>query len=120
MPTHFEYVLFLRFYGKFQRIVQDEQEENFITKLHRGQLDILPWPVIQSPEFYDLMSLLKERLDSREASHGNASMFLQTLKTLMAKLKASDWGALDREPSTLIPVSEISKIYFVDRKSRFL
>lgn len=25
-------------------------------------------------------------------------MFLQTLKTLMAKLKASDWGALDREP----------------------
>ena len=24
-------------------------------------------------------------------------MFLQTLKTLMAKLKASDWGALDRK-----------------------
>jgi hypothetical protein len=43
------------------------------------------------------MSLLKERLDSQEPSHGNASMFLQTLKTLMAKLKASDWGALDRE-----------------------
>lgn len=26
-------------------------------------------------------------------------MFLQTLKTLMAKLKTSDWGALDRELS---------------------
>jgi hypothetical protein len=78
--------------------VQDEQEGNFITKLHRGNLDILPWPVIQSKEFYDLMSLLKDRLDNQEPSHGNASMFLQTLKTLMAKLKASDWGALDREP----------------------
>lgn len=43
------------------------------------------------------MSLLKERLDGQDSSHGNASMFLQTLKTLMAKLKASDWGALDRK-----------------------
>lgn len=76
--------------------MQDEQEGNFITKLHRGNLDILPWPVIQSKEFYDLMTLLKDRLDSQAPSHGNASMFLQTLKTLMAKLKASDWGALDR------------------------
>jgi hypothetical protein len=87
----------LRFFGKFQRIVQDEQEGNFITKLHRGQLAIFPWPVIQSREFYDLMGELKERLDEQEPSHGNASMFLHTLKTLMAKLKASDWGALDRE-----------------------
>jgi len=43
------------------------------------------------------MSLLKGILDSQEPSHGNASMFLHTLKTLMAKLKASDWSALDRE-----------------------
>ncbi|KAF8306077.1 hypothetical protein DL93DRAFT_2172249 [Clavulina sp. PMI_390] len=84
------------FFGKFQRIVADEQEDNFISKLHRGKLDILPWPVIQSREFYDLMTLLKDRLDDQEPSHGNASMFLQTLKTLMAKLKASDWGALDQ------------------------
>jgi len=38
------------FFGKFQRIVQDEQEGSFITKFHRGNLDILPWPVIQSKE----------------------------------------------------------------------
>ncbi|KAF8306096.1 hypothetical protein DL93DRAFT_250101 [Clavulina sp. PMI_390] len=84
------------FFGKFQQIVAEEQEGNFISKLHRGRLNILPWPVIQSKEFYGLMTTLKARLDSQPPTHGNASMFLQTLKALMAKLKASDWGALDQ------------------------
>ena len=32
-----------RFSLKFQRIVQDEQEANFITRLHVGELAIVPW-----------------------------------------------------------------------------
>ena len=76
-----------RFSLKFQKIVEDEQEGNFITKLHQSKLDIIPWPVIQSPKFYSLMSTLKKRLAGQQSSHGNASMFLQTVKTLMAKLK---------------------------------
>lgn len=31
------------FFLKFQRIVQDEQEANFISRLHAGQLNIIPW-----------------------------------------------------------------------------
>jgi hypothetical protein len=81
---------------KFQRIVQDEQDANFITKLHRGKLDIIPWPVIGSKQFYTLFPTIQKRLDQQEVTHKTAGEFLQTLKTLMAKLKANDWGALSQ------------------------
>ncbi|KAF8335492.1 uncharacterized protein EI90DRAFT_2913057 [Cantharellus anzutake] len=80
---------------KFQKMVQEEKEGNFISRLHRGTVDILPWPVIQSSMFYTLMNKLKKRLDAQDPSHGTASVFLERMKFLMAKLKASDWGALD-------------------------
>ena len=94
----------------------DQQGRNFITTLHRGQLDIIPWPVIQSPEFYTQMRVLKARLDEKPFAYGSAASFLRTLKLLMARLKvntdlcrvvrqstdstsaqASDWASLDRE-----------------------
>lgn len=76
-----------RFELKFQKIVQDEQEENFITRLHAGELAIIPWPVIESPEFYELFGVLKRLLDRQPVTHKTAGVFLLTLKTLMAKLK---------------------------------
>ena len=78
---------FRRFSLKFQKIVQQEQRANFISRLHRGKLDIIPWPVIESKEFYKLFSTLKKRLDSQKTSHTTAGEFLYTIKTLMAKLK---------------------------------
>jgi hypothetical protein len=76
-----------RFSLKFQKIVQREQKANFISRLHRGKLDIIPWPVIESREFYKLFSALKKRLDLQTISHPSAGEFLHTIKTLMAKLK---------------------------------
>ncbi|KAG2347680.1 hypothetical protein BDR05DRAFT_927599 [Suillus weaverae] len=81
---------------KFQKIVQDEQEVNFISRLHAGQLNIIPWPVIESQEFYSLFPALKRRLDKQKLTHSTAGEFLHTVKTLMAKLKANDWGALSQ------------------------
>ena len=77
----------IRFSLKFQKIVQDEQDANFITRLHAGKLQIIPWPVIESKEFYKLFSALKRKLDQQSTSHHTAGEFLHTLKTLMAKLK---------------------------------
>lgn len=77
---------FLRLFLKFQDIVQQERGDNFISRLHRGKLDIIPFPVIESPEFYDLLSTLKERLDFQSISHQTAGEFLDTMKALMAKL----------------------------------
>jgi hypothetical protein len=76
-------------------------------------LQIIPWPVIESREFYRLFTSLKRRLDQQPTSHHTAGEFLHTLKTLMAKLKvcslpficradcgfapkANDWGAMSR------------------------
>lgn len=84
------------FKQKFQRIVQQERADNFISKLHKGKLDIIPWPVIESSRFYELFGALKLRLERQPFTHHHAGAFLLTLKMLMAKLKANDWGALDQ------------------------
>ncbi|KAG8833322.1 hypothetical protein FRC17_010897 [Serendipita sp. 399] len=93
------------FQQKFQRIVQQERGDNFISKLHKGKLDIIPWPVIESSRFYELFAALKIRLDRQAVTHHHAATFLSTLKMLMAKLKANDWGALDRMYLILITAS---------------
>ncbi|KAH8986525.1 hypothetical protein EDB86DRAFT_2809505 [Lactarius hatsudake] len=81
---------------KFQKIVEQEQHDNFISRLHGGKLDIMPWPVIESKEFYKSFTTLKRQLDQQKTLHSTAGEFLHTIKTLMAKLKANDWGTLSR------------------------
>ncbi len=81
-------VTVFRFSLKFQRIVEQEQDANFISRLHGGKLKIIPWPVIESKGFYKLFSSLKRLLDLQKTSHTTANEFLRTIKTLMAKLKA--------------------------------
>lgn len=81
---------------KFQQIVQQEQDANFISKLHAGKLSIIPWPVIESKQFYSYFPTLKSALDRQELTHPSGGEFLQTLKTLMAKLKSNDWGSIDQ------------------------
>jgi hypothetical protein len=76
-----------RFLQKFQSIIQQKCGENFISKLHRGKLDIIPWPFIESSWFYDLFGVLKNRFDRQPITHQRAGTFLVVLKMLMAKLK---------------------------------
>ena len=99
-----------RFSLKFQKIVQDEQDANFITRLHAGKLQIIPWPVIESREFYKLFSALKRKLDQQPTSHHTAGEFLLTLKTLMAKLKVCS-------PSCLFFLCFIDWLYFPNRQT---
>ncbi|KAG9039495.1 hypothetical protein FS837_000976 [Tulasnella sp. UAMH 9824] len=84
------------FRSKFNQIVLRERGENFITVLHDSQLAVMPWDVIQSKEFYTRFSKLSKHLFKQRATHRNSGEFLLTLKTLMAKLTAQDWGALDQ------------------------
>jgi hypothetical protein len=75
-----------RFQIKFDHIVQQEGGENFITKLHKSKLGIIPWNLIETPGFYKLFQGLKTRLMNQPITHQHAGAFLVTLKTLMAKL----------------------------------
>ena len=81
------YRLWLRFSVKFTQIVQAEREFNWISRLHDGKLTIIPWPVIESRKFYSLFAGVKKILDHQPVTHPQGGIFLQTLKTLMAKLK---------------------------------
>ncbi|KAL5513533.1 hypothetical protein ACEPAH_3932 [Sanghuangporus vaninii] len=85
---------------KLHKIVQEEQGANFITRLYRGRLDIIPWPVIESRQFYTLFTTLKKRLDGQGSTHEGGGAFLHKLKMLMAKLKTNDWGSLSQNMAT--------------------
>ncbi|KIO18759.1 hypothetical protein M407DRAFT_31571 [Tulasnella calospora MUT 4182] len=84
------------FSSKFNQMVNTEQGENFITVLHDNQLAVMPWDVIRSKEFYTRFSKLRKYLFKQRSTHNNAGEFLLTLKTLMAKITAQDWGAIDQ------------------------
>jgi hypothetical protein len=91
-------------------MVQDEQDANFITRLHAGKLQIIPWPVIESREFYKLFAALKRKLDQQPTSYHTAGEFLHTLKTLMAKLKVCS-------PSCLLVLLFTDLLYFHNRQT---
>lgn len=57
--------------------------------LHAGNLAIIPWPVIESNQFYTLFPRVKKLLDNQKVTHSIAAIFLQTMKTMMAKLKVN-------------------------------
>ncbi|KAG8915780.1 hypothetical protein FRC00_014367 [Tulasnella sp. 408] len=84
------------FGSKFNEIVQREQGDNFITVLHNNQISVMPWDVIESKAFYTRFAKLGKLLFKQHPTHANAGQFLFTLKTLMAKLTAQDWGSIDR------------------------
>ncbi|KAG8900444.1 hypothetical protein FRB99_006040 [Tulasnella sp. 403] len=84
------------FSSKLSQIVSTEQADNFITVLHDSQLTIIPWNNIRSREFYTQFSELSLHLFEQETTHATAGEFLITLKTLMAQLRAQDWGSINR------------------------
>ncbi|KAI9511015.1 hypothetical protein F5148DRAFT_1281300 [Russula earlei] len=86
----------LDFPPSFRRSWNKSKTANFISRLHGGKVDIIPWPVIESKEFYKLFTALKKRLDQQKVSHPSAGEFLHTIKTLMAKIKVNDWGAISQ------------------------
>ncbi|KAG9024253.1 hypothetical protein FRB95_011741 [Tulasnella sp. JGI-2019a] len=84
------------FQSKLGQIVDREQATNFMTKLHGGATNVIAWSVIESRQFYTMFSTLRRHLLDQPTTHESAGEFLITLKTLMAKLKAQDWGSMDQ------------------------
>ncbi|KAG9310081.1 hypothetical protein JVU11DRAFT_9689 [Chiua virens] len=88
---------------KFQRIVQDEQEANFISRLHAGKLNIIPWPVIESKEFYKLFPALKRRRanDWGAMSQTMAAHRAQLISTLLGNALAFGYAEIHPEHEPL-------------------
>ena len=64
-----------------------EGSSNFISRLHSDELFIVPWPVIESRSFYRMFRRLGKMLQERPITHTKGAIFLEVMKTLMAKLK---------------------------------
>ncbi|CUA71759.1 Cadherin-23 [Rhizoctonia solani] len=84
------------FHRKFSEIVKTERKGNFISKLHKGKILIIPWPVIDSPGFYSLFELLREKLEGKPFTHQTGGGFLYELKMLMVKIKEGNWDPIDQ------------------------
>ncbi|CUA74083.1 GTPase activating protein BUD2 [Rhizoctonia solani] len=82
---------------KFKSMVKSERDQNFVTRLHRGHIQIIPWPVISSPSFYTLFGCLRQSLEQQPFTHGSGGAFLHKLKTLLAKIKIGDWGPINQD-----------------------
>lgn len=84
------------FATKLSAIVSREMKSNFLTKLHRGNFAISPWPVIESPDFYNAFNDIYHDFMDQPITHEHAGAFYILLKTLMAKIYIADWSAVDQ------------------------
>ena len=64
-----------------------EGENNFITKMYKGGLNIIPWPVFNDIKWFKMLLVIKKMLDNQEAKFENAKAFLRNTKVIMTKLK---------------------------------
>ncbi len=68
-----------------------EGEDNFISRMYKGGLDIIPWPMFNDIAWFKTLSKVKNKLDKQEAKYENARAFLQNTKVIMAKLKVCEY-----------------------------
>ncbi|CAG8843970.1 735_t:CDS:2, partial [Racocetra persica] len=68
------------FHLKFARIVDREEEDNFITKLYRNKMSIVAWPIFTDSSFYTSLKQFKIKLGEQESQYKNARMFLEKTK----------------------------------------
>ncbi|CAB4480240.1 unnamed protein product [Rhizophagus irregularis] len=83
------------FQSKFDQLIAEEGEDNFITRMYGGGLDIMPWPVFGEIAWFKTLSIINKKLEKQKVKYENAITFLQNIKVIMAKLKICDWSSLD-------------------------
>ncbi|RHZ90025.1 hypothetical protein Glove_9g277 [Diversispora epigaea] len=83
------------FRSKFSKIVEKDEEDNFISKLYRNKMTIIPYPLFSESDFYTKLKGFKAKLDKQETSYKNARMFVEKIKVIMTNLKNCKWGSID-------------------------
>ncbi|GBC20091.1 uncharacterized protein OCT59_006577 [Rhizophagus irregularis] len=81
--------------SKISQLVSEEGEDNFISKMYKGKVDCIPWPIFNNDAWFKALSIVNKKLEKQEVKYENAITFLQNIKVIMAKLKICDWGSLD-------------------------
>ncbi|KAL5639869.1 hypothetical protein ACGC1H_006444 [Rhizoctonia solani] len=93
-------VVLKEFSCELQKHIEHIDERNAIPSLHRGGIQVIPWPVINTTDFYTMFTHLRELLFQGQPAHPSGSAFLHVLKIMMAKIKAHDWAPLTQSLAT--------------------
>ena len=84
----------------FRRKLEDickEDENNFLTKMYRGQLAVQTFPTLGNQEFYVELDAIRHHLQSAVTpSFKSGREFREVLKLLMAKIHMQEWSSFDR------------------------
>ncbi|CAI2161359.1 15834_t:CDS:10 [Funneliformis geosporum] len=110
------------FQSKISQLVSEGGKDNFISRMYKGGLDIIPWPMFNDAGWFKTLSNVNKDLEKQKAKYDNARTFLQNTKLIMAKLKICDWGSLDESliqirVATLKGLLSISVSYGLEQKS---
>ncbi|CAG8493935.1 13962_t:CDS:10 [Dentiscutata erythropus] len=110
---------------KFNTLVAEEGEDNFITRMYPSGLNITPWPIFNDSAWFKSLKDLKKLLDKQKPKYENARIFLQNTKVIMAKLKICDWGSLDENlvqirVATLKRLLPIAVAFGVEQKDQVI
>ncbi|CAI2192151.1 5809_t:CDS:10, partial [Funneliformis geosporum] len=89
------------FRANLSRLISNEGENNFISRIFQGELNVIPWPMFNDAAWFNTLSYVNKKLYEQEAKFDNVRAFLQNIKVIMAKLKICEWGSLD---NTLIQI----------------
>lgn len=95
-----------RLESNLRHMLELDKDSNFVTLRHAGNVAIIPWPVIESRQFYLLLPTLKKVLRKQEITHSRAATFLHTMKTMMAKLKVADLCTNFSDISDVVPLDK--------------
>ena len=84
----------------FKRKLEDickEDENNFLTKMYRGQLAVQTFPTLGNVEFYTELDSIRLHLESIDTpAFKSGREFKEVLKLLMAKIHMQEWSSFDR------------------------
>ncbi|CAE6451517.1 unnamed protein product, partial [Rhizoctonia solani] len=90
------YAAVKEFSDHLQKLIEATDDNRVVLSLHRAGIQVIPWPVINTVDFYVMFARLRKQLDQRPPTCHNGSVFSHKLKILMGKIKTRDWAPLDQ------------------------
>ncbi|KAI8847355.1 hypothetical protein BC829DRAFT_477350 [Chytridium lagenaria] len=89
------YGIVQEFQTKLANIVQNEGDDNFITRLFQKRMNIEPWPLFSDSDFYSKMKVVRAFARKIQTPYMSAVEWREDTKMLLAKLMICDWGSID-------------------------
>ncbi|KAL3699205.1 hypothetical protein R1sor_017227 [Riccia sorocarpa] len=82
------------FYSKIQQICSKSQD-NFLTKMYGGSVEISAMPFFNRPEFHESIKDIAAVLEEITSSYSSGKSFLRDVKLILSQITTKDWSSID-------------------------